>query len=127
MLGYEGERLQSHVTSLINDLTEDKKILGHGKKGGETSKEQGTISRESLRAFHCNAEKNHRKNFEPMSTTTAIDNAAPGAIIKSLNKENPWSEFQVISCITEDAWWVHYHIVLISADDSIQIEEISVG
>ena len=58
MLGYELQVTSRHVL-------ENKKTLGHGKKGGETSKERGTISRKKalclrtlLRAFRTNAEKN---------------------------------------------------------------------
>lgn len=61
MLGYEGKDCKScHVF----DLSENKKTLGHGERGAETSKAQGTISSQVClrtflpsRAFRTNAEK----------------------------------------------------------------------
>ena len=97
MEGYARLQVMSVMSALIEfDLTENKKTLGHGKRGAETSKEQGTISSNKPYAFEPSfvpfaLMRRSETNHCGMERTLFSPRTAPGAVNYQIvcKKRNP--------------------------------------
>lgn len=107
----------------VFDLIENKKTLGHGKKGERRVKVPSQLclwNFRVLRAFRTNAEKwgQSSKDFEPMFL--AINCGQLLILIKSLKKEIPWGTGQNLP-VASQIMLVGYITIFISTPSSIQV------